>query len=333
MDQDQAAFPEKLFSCWHPVGYGHEIAPGVPFGTFLLDRAIVLWRTSDGAVHAMRDLCIHRGTALSLGWIKDDCIVCPYHAWQYDQKGACVLIPQAPEAEIPAKAKTPTYHCQEKFGLVWVALKTPVYDLPDIPEYESNDWKLVKTGPFDWKSDSSRQVENFTDFGHFPWVHPGLLGDPKRPKVPECKVTVVDSVLHYSVIRPEAANTEDFPIFANEEVVTPERHSVYELHLPYTIVLRLGWGGEKGMVYFFTSQPISRNKCRGFCIIGRNYDHEEPDTVLQDFEKLIFDQDKRIVESQRPEQVPFDLADELHLKFDVVALNYRRAMKKQQLDH
>ena len=28
--------------------------------------------------------------------------------------------------------------------------------------------------------------------------------------------------------------------------VAPERRSRYELHLPYTIVLRLGWGGEKG---------------------------------------------------------------------------------------
>ena len=85
------------------------------------------------------------------------------------------------------------------------------------------------------------------------------------------------------------------------------------------------------MVYFFTSQPISATKCRGFCIIGRNYDHEEPDTILQEFEQVIFDQDKRIVESQRPEQVPFDFTEELHLKFDAVAMNYRRAMKKQKL--
>ncbi len=333
MDREPSSFPKKLFACWHPVGYSAEIKANAPFGTFLLDEAIVIWRTSDGGIHAMRDLCIHRGTALSLGWIKDDCLVCPYHAWQYDKKGVCVLIPQAPDSKIPEKAKTPTYHCREKFGVVWVALKDPVYDLPNVPEYESANWKLVNTGPFNWNSDSSRQVENFTDFGHFPWVHPGLLGDPERPKVPDCKVIVKDAVLHYSVVRPEAANSDDFPIFANEEVVKPERRSVYELHLPYTIVLRLGWGGEKGMVYFFTSQPISKNKCRGFCIIGRNYDHEEPDTILQDFEQVIFDQDKRIVESQRPEQVPFDFTEELHLKFDTVAMNYRRAMKKQQLDY
>jgi Vanillate O-demethylase oxygenase C-terminal domain len=42
---------------------------------------------------------------------------------------------------------------------------------------------------------------------------------------------------------------------------------------------------------------------------------------------VIFGQDQRIVESQRPEQVPFDLADELHLKFDAVAVAYRRAMR------
>ena len=34
-----------------------------------------------------------------------------------------------------------------------------------------------------------------------------------------------------------------------------------------------------------------------------------------------------MVESQRPEQVPFDLADELHLTFDALAVAYRRAMQ------
>ena len=61
---------------------------------------------------------------------------------------------------------------------------------------------------------------------------------------------------------PEAPNTDDFPVFANEEVEQPERRSRYELHLPYTIVLRLGWGGEEGMLYFFASQPVARTSAR-----------------------------------------------------------------------
>ena len=145
MNQHTQTFPEKLLACWHPVGYSDEIKADKPFGTILLNEPVVVWRTSDGTPHAMRDLCIHRGTALSLGWIKDDCLGCPYHAWQYDKKGACVLIPQAKEMEIPSKAKTPSYHCQEKFGLVWVVLKKPLFKLPFIPEFEQNDWKLVNT--------------------------------------------------------------------------------------------------------------------------------------------------------------------------------------------
>jgi vanillate O-demethylase monooxygenase subunit len=144
---------------------------------------------------------------------------------------------------------------------------------------------------------------------------------------------VKDHVLHYTVVRPEATNTDDFPVFANEETVAPERRSRYELHCPYTIALRLGWGGEKGMVYFFASQPISKDSCRGYCIVARNYDFDKPEKLIQDFEDTIFSQDKHVVLSQRPEMVPFDLADELHLKFDAVAVNYRRTMEKERLSY
>jgi phenylpropionate dioxygenase-like ring-hydroxylating dioxygenase large terminal subunit len=53
----------------------------------------------------------------------------------------------------------------------------------------------------------------------------------------------------------------------------------------------------------------------------------EPIVLRRDFEDTIFEQDRRVVESQRPEVVPFDLADELHLTFDAVAVAYRRAMR------
>ena len=70
----------KLANCWHPVAYSKEVGFDKPFGTFLINQAVVVWRSETG-VHAMRDLCIHRGTALSLGWVKNNCLVCPYHAW------------------------------------------------------------------------------------------------------------------------------------------------------------------------------------------------------------------------------------------------------------
>jgi phenylpropionate dioxygenase-like ring-hydroxylating dioxygenase large terminal subunit len=319
-------YSPNLFKCWHPVAYSYTLADK-PIAAKLLDRYLVVWRSSDGAPHAMDDLCIHRGVALSLGEVKGDEIMCPYHGWRYNRQGACTLIPQRRNDTIPSKARVPSHRCQERYGLIWVALEVPLHPLPEIPEFENGSWKIVDTGPFPWHSDASRQLENFTDFGHFPWVHPGLLGDVNRPEVPEHSVTTQGHVLHYTIVRPEAPNSDDFPVFANDDVVKPERRSRYEVHLPYTITLRLGWGGEKGMVYLFVSQPMSERQCQGYCIIGRNYDLHQPDTVLQEFENVIFGQDRRIVESQRPEQVPFDLAAELHMKFDAVAVAYRRAMK------
>lgn len=320
---------------WHPVAYSTEVKQQ-PFGTTLLGEPIVVWRDSSGKAHAMRDLCIHRGTALSLGRVDGCEIVCAYHGWRFDGDGRCTRIPQLAESTpVPAKARVDSYHCQDRYGVVWVALlpptELPAKPLVEIPELESDDWVVVETGPFSWQTDASRQVENFTDFGHFPWVHPGLLGDPERAEVPAHSVRIEGDVLHYEVVRPEAPNRDDFPVFSNPEQVRPERRSRYELHLPYTIVLRLGWGGREAMVYFFVSQPVATGECRGYCIIGRNYNLEQPASVLQEFERVIFSQDQRIAESQRPEKVPFDLAAELHLKFDAVAVAYRKAMKANAL--
>jgi vanillate O-demethylase monooxygenase subunit len=322
---------QALRACWHPVAFADAVTDA-PYGTMLLDEPLALWRGTEGRLHAVSDICIHRGTALSLGWTQGDQIVCPYHGWRYRADGRCAAIPQlADPTKVPAKARIAAFRAEERFGLIWVALEEPRFELPDAPELGRDDWVVVNAGPYRWSSDASRQLENFTDFGHFPWVHPGLLGDPERPVVPQHTVETDGHVLHYRVVRPEAANTDEFPVFANEAEQAPERRSTYQLHLPYTIVLRLGWGGEKGMLYLFASQPVSASECVGYVVMGRNYDLDQPPEVLQSFEDTIFNQDQRIVESQRPEQVPFDLADELHLTFDAVAVAYRRAMRANGL--
>ena len=293
----------------------------------LFDEPIVIWRDSSGQPRANSDVCIHRGTALSLGSVQGDDLVCPYHGWHYDGSGRCTLIPQLEQpARIPPKAAIASYLCLERCRLIWVALGEPAYPIPEVPELDSSSWRAVACGPYVWQSDASRQIENFTDFGHFPWVHPGLLGDPTRPVVPDYEVNTEGHVISYNIVRPEAPNTESFPIFANTDQVAPVRRSRYELHLPFTLLLRLGWGGEEGMVYFFASQPVSSERCHGFLLVARNYDLDKDDDNIRAFEDVIFEQDRRIVESQRPDRVPFDLTAELHLKFDAVAVAYRRAM-------
>jgi vanillate O-demethylase monooxygenase subunit len=321
-----------LRRCWHPVAYAADLA-AAPQGVTLLERPLVLWRDSRGRPHAFDDLCVHRGTALSLGAVRGDELVCAYHGWRYGGDGACTFIPQLPEpAQVPARARAAAHRCQERYGLLWVALEEPRWPLPEVPELETAGWSVVRTGPFAWRCEASRQVENFTDFGHFAFVHPGLLGDPAQPVVAPYEVRTEGPVLRYEYARPDSKNTEDFPVYAESGRPVERRVTRYALHLPYTLVEHIGWGTAETMVYFFASQPVAPDRCIGYCLVARNYNLDQPASVMQEFERVIFAQDQRVVESQRPQAVPFDLADELHLRFDAVAVAYRRAMQAHGLD-
>jgi vanillate O-demethylase monooxygenase subunit len=219
----------------------------------------------------------------------------------------------------------------ERYGIAWVALQSPRWPIPEVPELDDATWRTVRTGPFAWACDASRQVENFTDFGHFAFVHAGLLGDPDNAVVAPHQVAIDGHVLRYAYGRPDVANTDAFPVFAAEERKDSLRRTRYALHLPFTIVEHIDWGGADRLVYFFASQPVADDRCVGYCLIARNYNLDQPDEVIQAFERTIFAQDQRVVESQRPDRVPFDLAAELHLAFDAVAVAYRRAMRAHGL--
>ncbi|HEU4370413.1 MAG TPA: aromatic ring-hydroxylating dioxygenase subunit alpha [Methylomirabilota bacterium] len=320
-----------LRRCWHPVACGAEVG-AAPRAAALLGQPLVLWRDSRGAVHAFDDLCVHRGTALSLGSVRGDELVCVYHGWRYGADGACTFIPQLPEpTRVPARARATAHRCCERYGLVWVGLEAPRWPLPEVPELEDPAWRVVATGPFAWRCEASRQVENFTDFGHFAFVHPGLLGDPAQPVVAPYEVRVDGHVLRYEYTRPDTKNTADFPVYAEAGRDAERRVTSYALHLPYTIVEHIDWGARERMVYFFASQPVALDRCIGYCLVARNYNLDQPDGVMQEFERAIFAQDQRVVESQRPAAVPFDLGAELHLRFDAVAVAYRRAMQANGL--
>src|ERR1700694_4609336 len=55
---------------WHPVALARDVCfdPRRPVGVHLLGEDIVLWQVDD-RVLAWQDLCVHRGTRLSLGRI------------------------------------------------------------------------------------------------------------------------------------------------------------------------------------------------------------------------------------------------------------------------
>ncbi|MGB5846880.1 MAG: Rieske 2Fe-2S domain-containing protein, partial [Ignavibacteriaceae bacterium] len=87
----------------------------------ILSKDIILFRNSDSSITALEDRCCHRNVNLSLGYIKEDRIVCGYHGWQYDKTGKCVEIPsQLPGDKIPPTAMVKKYPVKDFNKWVWV---------------------------------------------------------------------------------------------------------------------------------------------------------------------------------------------------------------------
>ncbi|MCB1366165.1 MAG: aromatic ring-hydroxylating dioxygenase subunit alpha [Rhodobacteraceae bacterium] len=75
---------------WHFAGLAGEIPDPGDFMLFeLLDESVILSRGADGAIHALANVCRHRGSRVCLdrrGTARR--FTCPYHAWVYDLDGS-----------------------------------------------------------------------------------------------------------------------------------------------------------------------------------------------------------------------------------------------------
>lgn len=314
---------DELRNYWHPVARVASVGAD-PVPTTLLGEQLVLFRTDDEIV-VLKDLCIHRGTPLSLGWLKGDEIVCHYHGWRYDKTGVCTHIPTLPPGgRIPPAARVPRYRCEQRYGLVWVALDDPKHPIPDYPAYESESMATVLYDDFHWQANAARVIENVLDYTHFPWVHDGLLGQRDEPMYPHVRPEFFDDGLKY-----------DVPDDRNNTVRS------YRLFLPFTVTLTVTTRipeherqtdamSPKGRNYsmMFTCCPVSSRETIQYFFTSRDWNLTKPDEDWYAFDAVVMAQDQMVVENQRPEELPLDLTAELHLRgTDAGALAYRRMLR------
>lgn len=311
-----------LANYWHPVCATADVTEQ-PGRFTLLGEHIVAYRDSTGPV-AMRDICVHRGAALSLGWTRDGRLTCPYHGWQYDRTGTCVRIPSRPaSAPIPKAARTKTYRTTERYGLLWVALEEPVADVPDFPGdvFGKDGWHSFLSYRKVWQTSAARSVENFMDFSHFPYVHPGLLGTEDRAEVPPHGVDETSFGLAYAFEQEE-------PSELYGKGGTARIRYGYTLYMPFTIHLnKVEEDGVSATMISMATTPLTPTTSEQYVWIIRNHSLDHADQEFGDFTNIIMEQDRAVVESQRPEQLPVDLREELHIKIpDAASILYRRLL-------
>ena len=165
---------------WYQIGYSDEIKPGEIQAATWLDQDLVLFRTESGKFVAMDAYCPHMGAHMGKvgtfgGKVCGEAIQCPWHGWEWNDKGENTKIPYLPEETV--KIKTNVKHTIEKDGLLMLwydhANRAPSYEWPGIPylgdkaNYYPIDCK--KFGPHRVKP--QLPFENAADPHHFPYVH------------------------------------------------------------------------------------------------------------------------------------------------------------------
>jgi len=323
MQQDLGLNDPHLLTQWLAAAWTSSVPVNKLHPVRVLGVDAVLWRNGDG-LHAWRDLCVHRGAKLSLGSISGPpdhtCVVCPYHGWQYNSAGECVLIPAQPEQTPPARARVDRFAVREKYGLVWICLGTPCGEVPSFPEGEAAGFRLVPTGPYRFHAQGPRIIENLLDVAHLPTAHAGMLGDPAHADIGDYTVaTTADGII-----------ARDIPIWQPDPDGTgrPARvHYTYWVERPLTARLTKLHGGQNFSILGSVT-PVDAENSLAWIVLAMDYAHDIPEEELRRFQDMVTEQDIRIVNSQRPELLPLDLQAELHLRSDQVAIAYRRWLRQ-----
>lgn len=127
---------DPLQNFWYFTWASAELKRGKMQPVTLLGHNILLGRTSEGKVFAMRNLCPHRSTPLHHGQFNGKDVQCHYHGWKFGADGACTHIPAlcGEQENFGAKLRNKTYPCRDEQGGIWVFMgNLPADALPPIP--------------------------------------------------------------------------------------------------------------------------------------------------------------------------------------------------------
>lgn len=323
MSQRPAPRDPLLVNDWHPVLLSSDLQEGSLVKARLLGEDLVLWKHAGGA-NVWQDLCVHRGSRLSLGKVSGDKLTCAYHGWTYDTEGRCVGFPAHPEQQPPPTARVLAFETREKYGLVWATLGEPKEEPAEFKEWDDASFRKIFCGPYSYSASATRAVENFLDVAHFPFVHGGLLGDEAHAEIKDYDVETTPRGIvarNVKVWQPDPDGT------GKGKMVT----YTYHVLRPFTAHFMKSTD-EGDFAIQLNVTPVDETNSIAWMCIALNYAPEVPDDELRRYQDRITHQDIPVVESQRPERLPLDLQAELHLRSDRIAVAYRRWLEQLGLE-
>ena len=285
---------------WYAAGLGSEIRQNVPVRVTIFQVPIVLWRNSDNTIVALVDRCNHRNAPLSEGKIIDNCLVCPYHGWTYDESGQCVNIPsEGPHTERIPNKKVEKFPVIEEHGLVWIWMgrdSTPdcaPFPMPTMKEKGWNHYYMTT----DFESNVTDLVENFMDVPHTVYVHKGWFRDRKQICIKATVERTEDSVL---VSYDQSGDAIGFSDKLLNPKGLPMKHTD-NFYMPNNTKVDYIYGEEeRGFIITSTCTPIKDFSSRVYTLISYKFGWLTPlaKLGLKWYTKIVINQDVEIMNLQ-----------------------------------
>jgi phenylpropionate dioxygenase-like ring-hydroxylating dioxygenase large terminal subunit len=322
---------QVLARYWYPVAQASDVTEQ-PGGATLLDQPLVIYRF-DGEIVVADNLCPHRGMQLSLGDASDDGlgIRCPYHGLRFAAEGRCVAIPAHPGDRIPARMSLHAYGVVERYGLIWTCLASRPEDsnheamLPLVPHWDDAGFQQINCPPIDIAAFAGRQVEGFLDVAHFGFVHVASFADPANLAVPDYAPAPTEDGFEVRY----RSTVGNFPHFTGLKA-DPDylwlRH--FRLHLPFAASWVVHFPDGTRLSMLNAASPISARRTRLFDARVRDFDTDQPVEDVYAFNRMIFEEDRTMVEAQKPENLPLDPKLEVHIPADRSSIAYRKALRE-----
>ncbi|MBI4883625.1 MAG: aromatic ring-hydroxylating dioxygenase subunit alpha [Actinobacteria bacterium] len=314
-----------LRNAWYAVARSIDVA-AAPKSVTLLGTKVVLYRAGAGVV-AAPDRCPHREAPLSAGHIgSDGCLVCPYHGWAFGDGGHCVRVPStADSVPPPPRAHLTTFAAQEKYGLVWLCVGTPVGNPPVIPNEDDPAYRRINTPVDVWQCSATRMADNFLDITHFPFVHLGTFGRSQDTVVPKLQLEELDNGWYGYKYDVRAANSPLGTLVSGQAGEIVERSMSSGFHLPFDVRSTIAYHTGLQHILLLLSAPIDDVTSYFTFVVWRNDDFSMSAEEIIRFDLAIGAEDKRMLE-QLDGVLPLDKTTLVNAQADKASVEWRRRL-------
>jgi phenylpropionate dioxygenase-like ring-hydroxylating dioxygenase large terminal subunit len=317
-----------LINLWYVAEWADKVGTD-PVRVKMLGQHFVLFRDAQGMPQCLSDTCLHRGGSLSQGWVTDGNVTCPYHGWQYNGDGKCVVIPSEVDEgnKIPDKARVDSYPTEERYGMIWVFMgdlpESERYPIPPFPEYGDPEWRAV-SADWTWQADAGRVLENGIDIAHASFVHPmfGHNSTARRNKIVKLDRHEGWATSTNEMYPPQLKG--GLRRFIRKDKAKTFVHPTFYMS-GNTIRMHIEANPKMHIIMFDANTPVDEHTTKTFAIQVRNFFRLGmfDKGSLKRLEKVL-QEDTAIVEQTRPFYLADNLEGEVSVKSDRFMGTYRK---------